>query len=72
MAFPLCEGDACDEVTVAWSASAGGYIVSNRSERVVRVWLQTWTNAIDVTLAPHESVFLTIVRFDMPFHAQFA
>jgi hypothetical protein len=71
MAFPLCEGDACDAVAVTWSASGGGYIVSNRSERIVRVWLMTWTNALEVTVAPRDSAFLAIVRFDMPFYAHF-
>jgi hypothetical protein len=71
MALPLCEGDACDAVAVTWDASDGGYIVSNRSERVVRVWLQTWTNLIEVTVGPRQRVFLAIVRFDTPFYANF-
>lgn len=71
MYFPLCEGDACDAVAVTWSASDGGYIVSNRSARVVRVSLPTWTNAIEVTVAPHHSVVVAIIRFEMPFHARF-
>jgi hypothetical protein len=71
MCFALCEGDACDAVAVTWSMSDGGYVVSNRSARVIRVSLPTWTNAIEVTVAPHQSVFLAIVGFEMPFHAQF-
>jgi len=67
----LCEGDACEAVTVKWSSSAAGYIVFNRSDRCVRVSLQTCTNLIEVTVAPQESVFLAIVQFEMPFQARF-
>jgi hypothetical protein len=67
----LCEGDACDAVTVAWDRETSRYVVHNNSGRPVRVHFQTWPSATEMRLDPWARVSLDVTEFEHPYRATY-
>jgi len=67
-----CEGNACDVITVAWDAAAGGFCVHNLSDRAVLVVFTSWSLALEAVLGPHQIRFLLMSEFELPYRAEYA
>ena len=71
MTSPLCEGDACAAISVAWDREAGCYRVYNRSDRSIRVYFQTWPSVTEMLLEPRARASLNVMEFEHPYRAMY-
>jgi len=66
-----CEGNACDVVSVTWSPNVGSFLVSNSSDRSVKVELHNSACGNIVPLGPHEQKYSFVKAYDLPYHANY-
>ena len=67
----LCEGDACDGVSIEWDADVNQYLVLNRTDRPVRVSLLTWPASTEFVLEPFALRHVNVSEIEHPFLAVF-
>ena len=67
----LCQGNACEQVTVIWSRTEGVYLVANRSERTVLVRFVSLGTVTELVLSAEAAGRVRASSFDVPYYAQF-